>query len=80
MERSAFKMGFYGAGVLWCLREREGTFITFNNVRIARRDEDGTWWALQPDWKVTPVDPFHVLIQLKESDGVVLPYRGGGRT
>ena len=40
MERSAFKMGFYGAGALWCVKERDGTFITFNSVRIARQAED----------------------------------------
>jgi hypothetical protein len=36
MDRSVFKMGSYGAGALWCLKEREGKYITFNNVRIAR--------------------------------------------
>jgi hypothetical protein len=48
MDRSAFKMGSYGAGALWCLKEREGKYITFNNVRIARQEKDGTWMAVEP--------------------------------
>jgi hypothetical protein len=46
-------MGSYGAGALWCLKEREGKYITFNNVRIARQKEDGTWSAIEPGWTVT---------------------------
>jgi hypothetical protein len=39
MERSALKMEHYGVGALRCVRERgAGTFITFNNERIARRE------------------------------------------
>jgi hypothetical protein len=47
MDRSAFKMGSYGAGALWCLKEREGKYITFNNVRIARQGKDGTWMGVE---------------------------------
>jgi hypothetical protein len=53
MDRSAFKMGSYGAGALWCLKERQGKYITFNNVRIARQEKDGTWMAVEPGWTVT---------------------------
>jgi hypothetical protein len=41
MDRSAFKMGSYGGGALWCLKEREGKYITFNSLRIARQEKDG---------------------------------------
>jgi hypothetical protein len=77
MERSAFKMGSYGAGALWCLKERDGTFVTFNSVRIARQADDGTWTALAPGWKVTKAGSIEVHVQHNEGDGVVLPYRWG---
>ena len=81
LERSIFKMGYYGAGVLWCQRERDGVFIAFNNLRIAKRDADGkTWLPLVPDWSVTAAGPIEVQVQHNGSDGVMLAFRGGGRT
>jgi hypothetical protein len=77
MERSAFKMGFYDAGALWRLREPEGTYITFNNVRIARREEDGTWMPLQPGLTVTAVGTMAVRIQQSDKDAAIMPFRGG---
>jgi hypothetical protein len=58
-------MGYYGVGVLWCVRGRGlGTFITFNNERIARREPDGTWFILKTGWEVTPVAMAEVHVQL----------------
>ena len=75
MDRSAFKMGSYGAGALWCLKEREGKYITFNNLRIARQEKDGTWMAVEPGWTVTKTGPVDVRVQHDGREGVVLPFR-----
>jgi hypothetical protein len=77
MERSAFKMGFYRAGAMWCLREPEGTYITFNNVRIARREQDGTWMVLEPGWKIGSVGTVAVRIQRNDERSEIMPFRGG---
>jgi hypothetical protein len=80
MEQSAFRMGHYGVGVLWCVRDRDlllGTFITLNHQRIARREPDGTWFILKTGWKVTPVGMAEVHVQLHGSDGVIVAFRGG---
>ena len=79
MDRSAFKMGSYGAGALWCLKEREGKFITFNNLRIARQEKDGTWMAVEPGWTVTKTGPVDVRVQRDGREGVLLPFRVGMR-
>jgi hypothetical protein len=72
-------MGSYGGGILWCLRNSNGTFITFNNVRIARREHDSkSWMALQPGWKITKAGSAEVHVQLNGSEGAIVPFRGGG--
>jgi hypothetical protein len=77
MDRSAFKMGVYGGGALWCLKEREGTYITFNGLRIARREENGSSWPLQKGWKVDAIGPATVHVRYEDDAGAVLPFRGG---
>jgi hypothetical protein len=79
MDRSAFKMGSYGAGALWCLKEREGKYITFNNLRIARQEKDGTWMAVEPGWTVTKTGPVDVRVEHAGREGVTLPFRAGMR-
>jgi hypothetical protein len=81
MDRSAFKKGSYGAGSLWCLKEREGKYITFNNLRIARQEKDGTWMAVEPGWTVTKNGPVDVRSWRRSlSVLVVLDRRGGQAT
>jgi hypothetical protein len=65
------KLGRYGSGTLWFLNTREETFITFNDLRIARRSSDRkTWVALAARWKVTVVGGAELQVLHNESEGV----------
>jgi hypothetical protein len=79
MDRSAFKMGSYGGGHLWCTKEREGKYITFNHVRIARQEKDGAWKAIESGWTVTKTSPVDVLVQHDGRNSITLPFRTGMR-
>jgi hypothetical protein len=76
-----YKIGHYGAGTLWCLRNRYGVFVLFNSVRIAKimlpdTAQVGRWISLEPGWKVTPSGGVAILVQHNESDGVVVSLHG----
>jgi hypothetical protein len=79
-DEKRFKLGHYGAGTLWYHRNREGIFIAFNDVRIAKRGRDAkTWVAIETDWQVTPVGRAELQIQHNENDGVLVSLYGGGK-
>jgi hypothetical protein len=74
------KVGRYGAGILWFLTGREGTFITFNDVRIAKRTPDKkSWVALGKAGRSLPSGEANFRIQHNGSEGVIVSIYGGIR-
>jgi hypothetical protein len=50
---------------------REGVFIAFNSVRIAKRGRNAeAWVSVEPGWKVTPVGRAELQVQHNENHGV----------
>jgi hypothetical protein len=71
-------IGRYGVGSLWCVRTTDAFFIQFNATKIARRPlKGGPWTALEEGWKVTPYPGGQLLVQLRNSEGVVVSLTGG---
>jgi hypothetical protein len=79
VEKS-YKLGNYGSGTLWYLRNRYGTFIQFNRLQIAKLEADGNAWeSLAPGWKVTATGSYELQVQHGYSAGVIVSLKRGGR-
>jgi hypothetical protein len=77
-RKGAFrKLGYYGTVPLWFQRTPDGTFVLFNDLRIAKRGGEGsTWETVVPGWKVTPVGDLEIRVQHNDNDGVIVPLQG----
>jgi hypothetical protein len=68
-----YKLGNYGTGTLWYLRNRGGAFVHFNRLQIAKLEPDGTtWMGLAAGWKVTTTETRELSVQHGYSGAVIV--------
>jgi hypothetical protein len=71
------KLGYYGTVPLWFQRTDQGTFVLFNDLRIAKRGVEGrTWETVASGWRITPIGSYEIRVQHNNSDGVIVSLQG----
>jgi hypothetical protein len=77
VENAHYKLGNYGTGSLWYLRNHSGTFVQFNRLNIAKLEPDGNAWkTLAPGWKVTATGSQELQVQHGYGSAVILLLQG----
>ena len=78
-----YRVGSYGAGVLWCVTRQGTLLMLFNDMPIARRAKNATsektWMALDSSWSVKSLGGTEVLVRHNGSEGVIVSLRGGNQ-
>jgi hypothetical protein len=76
-KRAFRKLGYYGTAPLWFQRDVEGTFVLFDDLRIAKRGGHGTVWeTTAAGWKVTSIRKSEIRVQHNNSEGVIVSLQG----
>ncbi len=82
-DLNRYRVGSYGAGVLWCIRRQGTLLMLFNDTPIARRAKNATadtiWMALDSSWIVKSLGGAEVLVQRGGSEGVIVSLHGGNQ-
>jgi hypothetical protein len=80
VENAHYKLGNYGTGTLWYLRNRSGAFIQFNRLQIAKLELGGTTWeALAPGWKVATTGTRELRVQHGYSGAIIVSLHSESR-
>jgi hypothetical protein len=71
------KLGYYGTAPLWIRRNRDGMFVLFNDLPIAKRANAGLGWTtIATGWTVTTIGSLEIHVQHNDSEGVIVPLQG----
>jgi hypothetical protein len=76
------RLGSYGAGILWAVKDDVSLMLLFKETPIAKRRMHPTtprqreWIALHSDWSVTNVGRGEIWVQHNGGDGVIVSLFG----
>jgi hypothetical protein len=82
MKRKRQRLGSYGAGTLWGVKDDVSLTVVFKDTPIAKRRMHPTtpgqreWIALHSDWAVTNVGRGEIWVQHNGGDGVIISLFG----